>query len=78
MSGDAGAGERSNNLVAITIALLAAFVAVTSIKGSNVAQAMEAANAERNTGEYHTPRPLTRRQCGRAIHPSPRSSVPRR
>ena len=48
MSGDGGAGERSNNLVAITIALLAAFVAVTSIKGSNVAQAMEAANAERN------------------------------
>ena len=45
---DGGAGERSNNLVAITIALLAAFVAVTSIKGSNVAQAMEAANAERN------------------------------
>lgn len=48
MSGDGSAGERSNNLVAITIALLAAFVAVTSIKGSNVAQAMEQASAERN------------------------------
>jgi hypothetical protein len=48
MSEDGGASERANNLVAITIALLAAFIAVTSIKGSNVAQAMEAANAERN------------------------------
>ena len=43
-----GAEERTNNLVAITIALLAAFVAVTTIKGSNVDQAMEQASAERN------------------------------
>jgi len=43
-----GAGERFNNLIALTIAVLAAFVAITSIKGSNVAQAMEQANAERN------------------------------
>ena len=48
MSEDGGANERVNNLIAITIALLAALVAVTSIKGSNVAQAMEQANAERN------------------------------
>jgi hypothetical protein len=48
MGEEASASERSNNLVAVTIALLAAFVAVTTIKGSNVAQAMEQASAERN------------------------------
>jgi hypothetical protein len=42
------ANERANNLVALTIAILAAFVAVTTIKGSNVAQQMEQASAERN------------------------------
>jgi hypothetical protein len=42
------ANERVNNLVALTIAILAAFVAVTAIKGSNVAQQMEQASAERN------------------------------
>ena len=40
--------ERTNNLVALTIAVLAAFVAVTSIKASNVEQQMEQAQAERN------------------------------
>lgn len=40
--------ERVNNLIAITLAVLAAFVAVSSIKGSNVGQAMEQAQAERN------------------------------
>lgn len=39
--------ERSNNFVALTIALLAAFMAVTTIKGSNVSQKMEEASAER-------------------------------
>jgi hypothetical protein len=40
--------ERANNLVALAIAILAAFVAVTSIKGSNLGQAMDQAQAERN------------------------------
>lgn len=40
--------ERVNNLVALSIAVLAAFVAVTSIKGSNVSQAMQQASDERN------------------------------
>lgn len=40
--------QRVNNMVALTIAILAAFVAVTAIKGSNVAQQMEQASAERN------------------------------
>lgn len=40
--------ERTNNLVALTIAVLAAFVAVASIKASNVEQRMEQAQAERN------------------------------
>jgi len=40
--------ERTNNLVALTIAVLAAFVAITSIKASNVEQQMEQAQAERN------------------------------
>jgi hypothetical protein len=47
MSEDAPS-RRSEGLIAIVIAILASFVAVTSIKGSNVAQAMEQANAERN------------------------------
>lgn len=40
--------ERVNNLVALTIAVLAAFVAITAIKGSNVEQQMAHAEAERN------------------------------
>lgn len=40
--------ERANNMVALAIAVLAAFVAVTSIKGSNVSQAMQQASDERN------------------------------
>jgi hypothetical protein len=40
--------ERTNNLVALAIAILAAFVAITSIKASNVEQRMEQAQAERN------------------------------
>lgn len=40
--------ERTNNLVALTIAVLAAFVAITAIKASNVEQQMDQAQAERN------------------------------
>jgi hypothetical protein len=40
--------ERANNLVALTIAVLAAFVAITAIKASNIEQQMEQAQAERN------------------------------
>lgn len=48
MSDDDKANERTNNLVALTIAVLAAFVAITAIKASNVEQQMEQAQAERN------------------------------
>ena len=48
MSEQDKADERANNLVALTIAMLAAFVAVTAIKGSNVEQQMQQAQAERN------------------------------
>ncbi len=40
--------ERVNNLVALSIAVLAAFVAIAAIKGSNVEQQMAQAEAERN------------------------------
>jgi hypothetical protein len=40
--------ERTNNLVALTIAILAAFIAIASIKASNVEQTMAQAQAERN------------------------------
>jgi hypothetical protein len=40
--------ERLNNRVALTIAVLASFVALSAIKGGNIAQAMEQASAERN------------------------------
>ncbi|MCX7357232.1 MAG: DUF4337 domain-containing protein [Alphaproteobacteria bacterium] len=40
--------ERVNNLVALSIAVWAAFVAITAIKGSNVEQQMAHAEAERN------------------------------
>jgi len=40
--------ERTNNLVALAIAILAAFVAIASIKASNVEQTMAQAQAERN------------------------------
>lgn len=45
---DDAQNERTNNLVALTIAILAAFVAITSIKASNVEQQMEQAQSERN------------------------------
>lgn len=49
VSEEANNGEgRVNSVIAITIAVLAAFIAVSSIKGSNVAQAMEQAQSERN------------------------------
>ncbi len=48
MSDEDKANERANNLVALTIAILAAFVAVTAIKGSNLEQQMQQAQAERN------------------------------
>ncbi|MEQ1490510.1 MAG: DUF4337 domain-containing protein [Terricaulis sp.] len=47
MAEEAG-NERVNNLVALSIAGLAAFVAITAIKGSNVEQQMAHAEAERN------------------------------
>lgn len=47
---EAGASGRFNNRIAITIAVLASFVALSTIKSSNVAQAMEQAQAERNNG----------------------------
>ena len=37
-----------SNIVALTIAILATFLALSAIKGGNVAQAMEQASAERN------------------------------
>lgn len=40
--------EGFNNLVALTIAILATFMALTAIKSSNVEQAIEQAQAERN------------------------------
>lgn len=45
---DQDQNERANNLIALTIAILAAFVAITAIKASNVEQQMEQAQAERN------------------------------
>lgn len=44
------AGERLNNLIAVTIAVLASFGALSTIKSSNISQAMEQAQAERNDG----------------------------
>jgi hypothetical protein len=49
-AGEDKAGERLNNLIAVTIAVLASFGALATIKSSNVAQAMEQAQAERNDG----------------------------
>jgi len=40
--------ELLNNIVAITIAILATFLALSAIKGGNIAQAIEQASAERN------------------------------
>lgn len=40
--------EALNNLVAMTIAILATFLALSAIKGGNIAQAIEQASAERN------------------------------
>lgn len=40
--------ERLSNRVALTVAIFASFVALAAIKGGNIAQAMEQAQAERN------------------------------
>ncbi len=45
---EAARSERLGNRVALTIAVLASFVALSAIKGGNIAQAMEQAHAERN------------------------------
>lgn len=45
---DAKKDEGFNNLVALTIAILATFMALSAIKASNVEQAIEQAQAERN------------------------------
>jgi hypothetical protein len=48
-SGDKDArSETLNNIVALTIAILATFLALSAIKGGNIAQAIEQASAERN------------------------------
>lgn len=43
-----GANERFNNRIALTIALVATFLALSAIKGGNVDQAIAQASAERN------------------------------
>lgn len=48
MADEQSRDERTNNLVALAIAILAAFIAVSAIKASNVEQRMEQAQAERN------------------------------
>lgn len=45
---DDGAGERFNNRIALTIALLVTFLALGTIKSGNVDQAVAQAQAERN------------------------------
>jgi hypothetical protein len=47
-SDDASANERFNNRIALTIALLATFLALSAIKSGNVDQAVAQAQAERN------------------------------
>jgi hypothetical protein len=47
MAEETSAGDKLNNRVALTIAVLASFIALAAIKGGNVAQAMEIASAER-------------------------------
>jgi ABC-type multidrug transport system fused ATPase/permease subunit len=42
--------DRFNNRIALTIALLASFIAFLTIKSANVAEAMQQAQAERNNG----------------------------
>lgn len=42
-----GGKSRLNNVVAVTIALLATFMGVTAVKGGNIAQAMQAAQANK-------------------------------
>lgn len=46
--GEDRAGERLNNRIALTIALLATFLAISTIKSGNVEQALAQAQAERN------------------------------
>jgi hypothetical protein len=43
-------GDSFTNLVALTIAILASFIALSAIKSGNVAEAMQQAQAERNNG----------------------------
>lgn len=43
-------GDSFTNIVAITIAILASFIALSSIKSGNVAEEMQQAQAERNNG----------------------------
>lgn len=46
--GAGGANEHLNNRIALTIAILATFLAISTIKSGNVGQALEQAQAERN------------------------------
>ncbi len=48
MADEAGAGERFNNRIALTIALLVTFLALSTIKSGNADQAVAQAQAERN------------------------------
>jgi hypothetical protein len=48
------AKERTNNLVAVTVAILAAFMAITKVTDDNVCQAMERTKADEvNTWSYY-------------------------
>src|SRR6266487_5317596 len=55
---DSNARERLNNLVAISVALLAAFMAVTKVKDDNIVQAMLQAKSDAvdTWGEYQAKR----------------------
>ena len=46
LSSDSGARDRLNNWVAISVALLAAFMAVTKVKDDNIVQAMLQAKSD--------------------------------
>jgi|CXWL01.1.fsa_nt_gi hypothetical protein len=45
---ESGGNDRFNNRIALTIAVLASFLALSTIKSSNLSQAMDQAQAERN------------------------------
>ncbi len=47
-AGETGVNDRFNNRIALSIALLASFVALSAIKSSNLTQTMDQAQAERN------------------------------